>query len=123
MKFKVGGAVHASTYIGEFQANTPEEAMQMAHEVAGISVCHQCAGSIEDPELAHLWAEDETGDVTAEPSDRDKLVALQTQLDAARNVIEAADGMRKNLNLGALSWGLRFDDARAEFAKVDGDER
>jgi hypothetical protein len=83
MKYKVGGAVHASTFIGEFEADSPEQAIELAYETAGISVCHQCADTVEDPEVACLWAEDEQGNVTSEPSDHDKIIELQARLKEA----------------------------------------
>lgn len=80
MKYQVGGAVSASTYIGVFEANSPEEAIERAYDAASVSVCHQCAAKIDDPEIAHLWAEDESGNVTSEPSEHDKLVEAHNRL-------------------------------------------
>lgn len=73
MKYRVGGGVHASTYIGEFEANTPWQAIEMAYNEVYISVCHQCSSTISDPEPVNLWAEDENGDVTQESSAEDVL--------------------------------------------------
>lgn len=83
MKYQVGGAVHASTFIGEFEANSPGEAFERAYESARVSVCHQCADGIQDPEIAELWAEDENGDTTNEESTHDQLVEAQSQLATA----------------------------------------
>jgi len=52
-KYSVYGAVRASTYLGDFEADTPEQAIEMAlaSDAASISVCHACAGHISDPEI------------------------------------------------------------------------
>jgi hypothetical protein len=94
MKYQVGGGVHASTYVGVVEANTPEEAIDRAYETASVSVCHQCATSISDPEVAHLWAEDESGNVTSEPTDHDRLVEAHAKLALAVACIEAAKALR-----------------------------
>ena len=90
MKYKVGGAVHASTYIGEFDAASPDEAIEQAYNAAHISVCHECAHAISDPEVANLWAEDEIGDVTNEPSEHDKLCAAYVRIAALEAELAAA---------------------------------
>jgi hypothetical protein len=66
MKYKVGGAVRASTYIGEVEADSPAQAFEEAYKKAHVSVCHQCAADIQDPEVADLWAEDADGNVVRE---------------------------------------------------------
>lgn len=63
MKWTVTGAVSASTYVGEFEAKTGEEAIEKAWRRADVSVCHQCARGISDPEVAYLTAESEGGKV------------------------------------------------------------
>lgn len=56
-KYRVSGQVTGSKYLGVFEANTPEEAEEIAIEQNGISLCHQCAGECEDPEITHAFAE------------------------------------------------------------------
>ncbi len=58
MKYKVCGQISGSTYIGEFDANSKEEAEDLAiASYEGVSLCHQCAGEIEYPELTDAFAE------------------------------------------------------------------
>lgn len=92
MKYRVGGAVHASTYIGEFEASTPEQAIEMAYEEAGISLCHECSREVSDPEVVSLWAEDDDGNTTSEPSDHDRIVALQAEVAALKAAAEPVEG-------------------------------
>lgn len=54
----VSGSVVGSTYVGEYQAATKEEAEEMAWADADVSLCHQCAGKISDPEVESLHAEE-----------------------------------------------------------------
>lgn len=55
-KWSVYGKVVASTYIGEFEAETKEEALDKAGKEAHVSVCHQCSRKIEDPEVTDMTA-------------------------------------------------------------------
>lgn len=80
MKYQVGGAVHASTFIGDIEADTPEEALEKAYQKAHVSVCHQCAEYIQDPEPCALWAEDEGGNVTHEPTAETELAELKAAM-------------------------------------------
>lgn len=52
-KFSVYGVVSAGKYLGDFEAETKEEAIKLAleSEAASVSLCHQCAGECEDPEI------------------------------------------------------------------------
>ncbi len=88
MKYTVGGAVQGSTYIGEIEASSPEEAFDKAYKKAHVSVCHQCAEHIEDPEVCELWAEDENGVVTHEPSEID---AARRELAELKEALEVAE--------------------------------
>lgn len=56
--FRVYGTVTASCYLGEFEAASAEEAVQIAldSDAAQISVCHQCADQIGDPEVSEATA-------------------------------------------------------------------
>lgn len=55
-RWRVHGTVVASTYLGEVEAETKEEAEQKAHGRAHVSVCHQCAEHISDPEVESVEA-------------------------------------------------------------------
>jgi hypothetical protein len=123
MKYQVGGAVHASTWVGTFEANSPEEAIERAYEAAHVSVCHQCAEKISDPEVACLWAEDESGNVTSEPSDHDKLVdahnQLATQQAALVRIREWADQYGADLKPpSADTYGEGKRDAKAQVKRM-----
>jgi len=84
-KWRVGGGVAASTYVGEFEAATWQEAIDKAYKVAGVSVCHECAEHISDPEIDHLWAEDvETGDCTSEPTLSDQVSEQSREIERLR---------------------------------------
>lgn len=51
-RWRVYGIVTGSKYLGEFEAETAEEAEQMAvNENGYVSLCHQCADECEDPEI------------------------------------------------------------------------
>lgn len=57
MKFRVYASVVGSKYLGEFEAETKEEAIKMAEADACVSLCHQCDSECEDPEIDELFAE------------------------------------------------------------------
>lgn len=51
-KWLVYGKVSATKYLGEYEAETAEEAEEMAMEAKGyVSVCHQCDSEVSDPEI------------------------------------------------------------------------
>lgn len=87
-RYSVTGAVHASTYIGEYDANTPYEAIELAYNDAGISLCHECARSVSDPEVCELTAEDvETGDSTSEETTNDQIVEQAKEIARLRRAL------------------------------------
>lgn len=57
-KYLVYGVITATTYIGEYEANSKEEAKEMAWNDASVSVCHQCSKNIEEPEIEKLVVEE-----------------------------------------------------------------
>lgn len=59
-KFRVYGIVKATKYIGEFEADTKEDAERMAWNSgeAYVSLCHQCSDEASDPEVDELIVED-----------------------------------------------------------------
>lgn len=90
--WRVGGGVSASTYVGEFEADTWQEAIEKAYKVAGVSVCHECAEHISDPEIDHLWAEDEeTGDCTSEPTLGDQVSEQAREIERLVAVLRTAE--------------------------------
>lgn len=91
-RYSVTGAVHASTFIGEYDANTPEEAIELAYADAGVSLCHECARDVSDPEVCELTAEDvETGDATSEATTNDQVVEQAAEIERLRAEAKRAD--------------------------------
>jgi hypothetical protein len=88
-KWRVGGGITASTYVGEVEAATWQEAVDKAYKVAGVSVCYECAKHIGDPEIDHLWAEDvETGDCWSELTLSDQVSEQAREIERLRQTIE-----------------------------------
>lgn len=56
-RWSLSGRVVASTYIGEVEAETEEQAVAMGFRKAHVSVCHQCSDDIQDPEVDEIYAE------------------------------------------------------------------
>lgn len=61
--WNVTGVVTGSKYLGEFEAETEAEAIQMALEsdAAQVGLCHQCSGECEDPEVNEAVASEVRG--------------------------------------------------------------
>jgi hypothetical protein len=59
-KFNVYATVTGSKYIGEFEAETKEDAIDQAELSGGayVSLCHQCSAECEDPEAHNFVAEE-----------------------------------------------------------------
>jgi ferredoxin len=57
--YRVVGSVVASKYLGEFEADSPEQAVEMAldSEAACISLCHACADECSDAVIETATAE------------------------------------------------------------------
>ena len=56
-KYNAYGTVVGSTYIGEFEAKNEKEAIEKAQRAAGVSLCHECARDISDPEVTEINVE------------------------------------------------------------------
>lgn len=58
-KYRVYGTVTGSKYLGEFEADTKEEAMDKAAESdeCYVSLCHQCAREADGAEIHEFHAE------------------------------------------------------------------
>lgn len=92
--WSVSGAVVASTYIGEFEAETWEEAIKLAGRKADVTLCHHCSDNIIDPEIEWLWAEDqETGETFSEkPKDeteklKNRIKELEKKINNLNNIL------------------------------------
>lgn len=55
-KYHVYGKVTGTTYVGEYEADTPEAAIKMAETDVDVGLCHRCARKCSDAE-AELFAE------------------------------------------------------------------
>ena len=57
-KWHVSATVVGSKYLGEFEADTAEEAIELAgaSDAAWVNLCHQCAEECEDPQIDHIAA-------------------------------------------------------------------
>lgn len=55
------GAVTGTKYLGTVEAATKKEAEKAAWELptAHVSVCHQCSGEVEDPDIDSVIVEQE----------------------------------------------------------------
>lgn len=56
-KYSISASVVASKHIGEYEAETEEQAIEMAWKDASVSVCHYCSRQIDEPEIEELHAE------------------------------------------------------------------
>lgn len=52
-KYRVNGKVYAGKYIGDFEAESVEDAIQKAYESGKcfVCLCHQCADEAENAEV------------------------------------------------------------------------
>lgn len=57
MKYNVYALITGSKFLGEYEADSPEEACAMAEPNADVSICHQCAKEIDDAQIDSLQAE------------------------------------------------------------------
>jgi hypothetical protein len=57
-KYSVHASVAGSKYLGVFEAENEEAAIELAlrSDAAYIALCHQCAGECEDGEVTNLTA-------------------------------------------------------------------
>lgn len=58
-KYDVYGEVQGTKYLGEYEAESPEEAEEMAMEAEGsVRLCHQCHNECEDAEIVDCKVEE-----------------------------------------------------------------
>lgn len=63
--WNVTAAAMGGVFLGQFAAETAEEAIQMAlNESGSITLCHHCAQKISDPEI-------DEGSVAASPAEEE----------------------------------------------------
>lgn len=51
MKYHVYAKVVGTKYIGDYEADSEEQAEEMAGKDAYVSLCHQCSSECESPEI------------------------------------------------------------------------
>lgn len=58
-KYRVYGVVSGSKYLGEFDAETEEQALEMAShsDECYVTLCHYCHSECEDAEITEMVAE------------------------------------------------------------------
>lgn len=58
-KYRVSGTVIGNKCLGEFEADSPEQAEEMAINSgeACVSFCHQCSSECEDPQIEKVNVE------------------------------------------------------------------
>ena len=56
-KFHVSATVLGSTYIGEFEADSEEEAIAKAEQEVQVALCHQCSKHYNNIEITEMFAE------------------------------------------------------------------
>lgn len=56
-RWSVSGAVVGGTFVGDYEAETGQEAIEMARGDADVSICRQCSGNISDLTVERLVAE------------------------------------------------------------------
>jgi hypothetical protein len=61
-KWACYGVVTGGKYLGEFEAATEAEAVEMAElsDAASPTLCHQCASECEDPQVSEVTATEVT---------------------------------------------------------------
>ena len=63
-RYHVSATVIGSQYVGEFEAASPEAAIEKAQKIAHVSFCHECANQCENAQIENISAEEivEEGD-------------------------------------------------------------
>jgi hypothetical protein len=59
-KYRIHGGVCGGKYVGEFEADSPNDALRKADDegLLEVSVCFQCADEVGDPEMESFTIED-----------------------------------------------------------------
>ena len=58
-KYRVHGVVTGGKYLGEVEAENEKQAKEKGFDLESnyVSLCHQCAGEVEDPEIHEIIVE------------------------------------------------------------------
>lgn len=60
-KFEVWAKVVGTKFLGEYEADTKDQAIELAMKESGhVSLCWQCSREIDDPEIEDTTAEEIT---------------------------------------------------------------
>jgi hypothetical protein len=66
-KFSIMALIDASAHVGFYEAETPEQALEMARkDIPRPSICHQCSKELDVGDAYTLIAEEVGGDERAE---------------------------------------------------------
>ena len=57
-KYRAWGIVTGSKFLGEFEADSKEQAEEKAFQEAYCSLCHQCSRECDDPEIHEVKVEE-----------------------------------------------------------------
>ena len=59
MKYTVSGVGRGSKYLGEFDSESGQAAIDLALESAAatVSLCHRCSDECEDPQITEAFAD------------------------------------------------------------------
>ena len=62
MKYSLYAKVVGTKYLGEVEADSPEEAIEKGYdlETFHVSVCHKCSADISDPSIEDIEAQEVT---------------------------------------------------------------
>lgn len=116
MRFFATGSVVGSKFLGEFEADTVEEALRLAGAEAGASFCHRCSSECEDPEVEVAALTDENGETLWDAHDDGAAYATSGADDAIEDAVEhLAEAMRL---LFVLHPELNGDHASADASEL-----
>jgi len=68
-------------FIGEFRANSADEALKKAWKKACVSLCHQCSGEVENAEIDEIHIECDGEDVTPQSEDDTEIARLRAEVE------------------------------------------
>ena len=119
--WNVNAALAAGKYIGKVKARTAEEALKRAqrHPNLGVSVCHQCADEVTDPEIIYISVCNEDGSIALDDdADGKEQARVRATLDSIRAVLKEASLWTGKVKTAQLKDAL----TRIEWAVADLDK-
>lgn len=117
-KWTVMALVDASYIVGEFEAETGEEAAEKAWDEAhSPSLCHQCSDELETGDVYDLRAWTDDGD-SYEGEVATRMAELEAERDRLRAELEEAKGRSRAWARKARENGKERDEARGEAGRL-----